>query len=123
MALHYTIDETQRLVTVVGQHGNEEDWKALLSRVFHDPRYRSGFAFLRDLRAETTVLDAASARRMMLAVSGFWTYLQPSRAAIVTSAEVPLDMAAHIFADRDALPVRVFTSYEQAREWLRHGMP
>lgn len=122
MALAYTIDAEQRLITISGEYSDADAWKALLSRVLHDPRCEPGFAFLRDLRGATAPVDAAMVVRIMEAVRGFWPYLQPSRAAILTPREFdPALLGAHALADTHHLPVRMFTSYDAAVEWLQAG--
>jgi hypothetical protein len=120
MPLAYTIDTEQRLITITGEYASAEAWKALLSRMLHDPRRESGFAFLRDLRLATTPVDAATVAQIIEAVKGFWPYLQPSRVAILTPSELdPAALAAHALADAHQLPMQMFTSYREAVAWLQ----
>jgi hypothetical protein len=122
--LDYTIDPEQRLITISGEYADAEAWKGLLSRVLHDPRHAPGFAFLRDLRRATTPVDAATVVRIIDAVRAFWPHLQPSRVAILTPRELdPAALAAHALADTHHLPMRMFTSYDAAAEWLAGGSP
>jgi hypothetical protein len=123
VALDYTIDPEQRVVTITGEYSDADAWKALLSRVLHDPRHGPGFAFLRDLRRATTPVDAATVVRIIDAVRAFWPHLQPSRVAILTARELdPAALAAHALADTHRLPIRMFTAYETALEWLLEGL-
>ena len=120
--MDYTIDPEQRLITISGEYSDAEAWKALLSRVLHDPRHAAGFAFLRDLRRATTPVDAATVVQVMDAVRAFWPYLQPLRVAILTSRELdPAALAAHALADIHRLPMRIFTSHQAAMAWLVGG--
>lgn len=122
MPLSYVIDPAEQLVTITGEYAGVEEWKDLLGRILHDPHRRSGFAFLRDLRGATTPVDVATVVDLMEAVRRFWPLLQPSRAAILTPREFdPPALAAHALADTHGLPLRMFTSYEAALEWLREG--
>jgi hypothetical protein len=122
LALAYTIDAEQRLITISGEYSDADAWKALLSRVLHDPRCEPGFRFLRDLRGATAPVDAARVVGILETVRSFWPYLQPSRAAILTPREFdPALLAAHALEDTHHLPVRMFTSYDAAVEWLQAG--
>jgi hypothetical protein len=122
MPLSYTIDPIIRLITISGEYANADEWQVLLGRILHDPRRRSGYAFLRDLRHATTPVDAAMVVLIMDTVRRFWPQLQASRAAIVTPREFDsAALAAHALADTHGLPIQMFTSYEAALEWLRQG--
>ena len=123
MPLSYTIDTTQQLITIVGEYAEAEEWKDLLGRILHDPRRKSGFAFLRDLRGAQHPVDAATVVAIVDVVRRFWPHLQPSRAAIVTALDFhPAALVAHALADAQPIPLQMFTSYEAAREWLREGL-
>ena len=120
MPLSYTVDPTQRLITISGEYADAEEWKALLARVLHDPRRDPGFNFLRDLRTATTPVDAATVVSLMEVVRRFWPLLQPSRAAVLTPLEFDsAAMAAYAIAEAEGMPMRVFSSYDDAVEWLR----
>ena len=120
--MDYTLDPEQRLVTITGEYADAEAWKALLSRVLHDPRHTPGFAYLRDLRGATAPVDAATVVRIIDAVRAFWPQLQPSRVAILTPRVMdPAALAAHALADTHHLPMQMFTSHEAAIEWLGGG--
>ena len=122
MPLNYVIDSTQNLITITGEYADANEWKSLLARVLHDPRLKPGCGFLRDLRASETPVDAATVVGIMDAVRRFWPLLQPARAAVLTPREFdPAAMAAHALADNEGLPLRMFTSYEAAVEWLMEG--
>lgn len=120
MPLAYLVDPDQRLVVISGEYSEAEEWEDLLGRVLDDPRRQPGFAFLRDLRGAIAPVDTATVIQIMAVVKKFWPFLQPSRAAILTSHDV--DAAALVavaVADEERLPFRVFTSYDDAIGWLR----
>lgn len=122
MALDYSVDPDDRLVTISGDYSNAEEWQALLARILADTRIRQGFAFLRDLRGASTPADAATVVRIMDVVRRLWPHLNPTRAAILTPR--PIDSAALVaqaLADAQHLPIEIFTSYEAAVEWLCSG--
>jgi|SRR5687767_2586479 hypothetical protein len=123
MPLTYTIDPTQKLITISGEYADAEEWKRVLSSILHDPRREPGFAFLRDLREATTPVDAATVVQIVEVVRRFWPHLQPSRAAIVTPLQFdPAALVAHALADAQHIALQMFTSYDAAREWLREGI-
>jgi hypothetical protein len=120
----YLIDSDQRLVVITGEYADEREWARLLGHIVSDPRRQPGFGFLRDLRDAVKPVDAAVVLNIMDVVRRFWSHLQPSRAAILTPDAI--DAAALVavaIADGEGLPLRVFTSYDEAVEWLRHGDP
>ena len=122
MSLAYAIDADARLIVITGEYADADGWRELLAAVLHDPRREPGFAFLRDLRQATTPVDAATVIGIMEAVRRFWPLLQPSRAAILTPREFDTAaLTAHAIADTDHLPIRMFTSYDAALEWLSGG--
>lgn len=122
MALSYTIDPTQRLITIIGEYAEAEEWKSLLARVLNDPQRQPGFAFLRDLRGATTPVSAGTVVGIMDVVRRFWPLLQPARVAILTPLEFDsAALTAHAIADAEHMPLKVFNSYDEAVEWLRHG--
>ena len=121
MTLTYTIDSGQRIITILGDYAGAEEWKALLSAVLHDSRYAPHFGFLRDLRAATTPVDAATVVGVMEALQAFWPLLQPSRMAVLTTREIDTAaLTAHAWADGADMPLKVFSSYQDAVEWLQH---
>ena len=120
MPLDYVVDSDQRLVVITGEYAAPSEWADLLSRVLDDPRREPGFAFLRDLRGATTPVDTATVIQIMAVVRSFWPHLQPSRAAILTPLEVDAAaLVAAAVADTEDLPFRVFTSYDEAIQWLQ----
>ena len=122
MALDYTLDREHRLVTITGDYSTPDAWAALLARIQRDTRLKPGFAFLRDLRAARTPVDAAAVVGIMDAVRRAWPLVQPSRGAILTPHTFDVNaLTAHALADSHGLPVRMFTNYEAAIEWLREG--
>jgi hypothetical protein len=122
MPLAYAIDEAQRLITITGEYAAADEWHELLSRILSDRRRKPGFAFLRDLREATTPVDAATVVGIIDVVKRFWPVLQPSRAAVLTPLKVdPAALVAHALADAQHIPLRTFTSHEEAMQWLEHG--
>jgi hypothetical protein len=120
--LDYILDADNRLVTITGDYGTAEEWLALLDRLQKDSRLTPGFAFLRDLRAARTLVDAATVVSIMDAVRRVWPLVQPSRGAILTPHNFDVAaLTAHALADSHGLPMRMFTSYDAAVEWLREG--
>jgi hypothetical protein len=124
MPLHYTIDTAQQLITITGEYADAAEWRVLLGQILSDPRRRTGFAFLRDLRGASTPVDAETVIGIIDVVRRFWPQLQPSRAAIVTSRELdPAAFVAHALADAQNMPLQAFTSYDDALQWLQAGIP
>jgi hypothetical protein len=120
MALSYTIDEAEQLVTITGDYSAPDEWRDLLGRILADPRRRPGFAFLRDLRDATHPVDAATVVGIISVVRQFWPHLRPARAAILTRHDIdPAAMVAHALADAENIPLQAFNSYDAAIEWLR----
>jgi hypothetical protein len=122
MPLTYIIDTTQRVITIVGEYAEADEWKALLARVLEDPRFGAGFGFMRDLRGATTPVSAETVVGIMDVVRRFWPLLQPTRAAVLTPREMDMAaMTAHAIADATDVPLKVFSSYDEAMEWLLAG--
>ena len=120
--LAYSISATERLVTITGQVGTIEDWRALLMSILHDPQLQPGFAFLRDRRGSVASVEGATIIGVVDAIRRFWPHIQPSRAAILVSeASDAGAAAAHALADAHGFCVRAFKSYDDAIEWLRQG--
>ena len=122
MALAYAIDPSKRLVVITGEYATQDDWRELLAAVLRDPEYQRGFSFLRDLRKATTPVDADTVARIVGVVRAAWGALGPERAAIVTPRDMQdAAMVAHALADDAQMPIRAFTSYEAALDWLGKG--
>ena len=122
MPLTYTIDPTQRVITILGEYADADEWKTLLARVLNDPRRQPGFGFLRDLRGASTPVSADTVVGIMEVVRRFWPLLQPARAAVLTPRDVDTAaLTAHAIADASDIPLRVFSVYENALEWLCRG--
>lgn len=120
MPLSYHIDTERRLVTITGEYADDTEWRALLRRIGDDPAHQPGFAFLRDLRSARHPVDASTVMRIVAVVREFWEELRVSRAAIVTprDRDAPA-VVAHALAQEQEIPLRAFTSYDAAIEWLR----
>ena len=122
MPLDYTVDSDHLLVTITGDYGTPDSWASLIKRIQRDPRLQPGFAFLRDLRASTTPIDAATVVGIMDAIRRAWPLVQPSRGAILTPHSYDVAaLTAHALADGQGLPIQMFTTYEAAIQWLREG--
>jgi hypothetical protein len=68
-------------------------------------------------------VGAGTVVRIIDAVRAFWPHLQPSRVAILTPCGLdPAALAAHALADTHDMPMRMFTAYETALEWLLEGL-
>jgi hypothetical protein len=120
MALSYSIDEAEQLVTITGEYSAASEWHDLLGRILADPRRRPGFAFLRDLREATRPVDAATVVGIISVVRQFWPHLRPTRAAILTRNDIDsAAMVAHALADAENLPLQAFNSHDAAMAWLR----
>ena len=120
--LDYLIDPEERLVTIVGEYGDAEEWKALLTHILHDPLLKPGFAFLRDRRGAPTPVDPDVIVAVMDAIRRFWPHIQPSRTAILITPHCDsIRLAAYSLAESCGLSVRTFTSYIDARDWLLEG--
>ena len=123
MPLLYTIDPQLHLVTITGEYAAADEWHDLLARILADPRRKAGMAFLRDLRGATTPVDVETVVGIIRVVRRFWPELQPSRAAVLTPLVIdPAALVAHALADAGHIPLRTFTSYEEALDWLRDGI-
>jgi hypothetical protein len=120
--LSHQIDEDRRLVTITGDYAEPSEWQLLLERVRSDPRLRRGFGFLRDLRQSSHPVDVKAVMGIIAVVRQMWTPLGVRRAAMVTrpGIDVPASVA-HALAEDQNMPLRAFTSYEDAIEWLDAG--
>lgn len=119
VALAYTVDPAHRLVTITGEYANAADWLKLAGKVLRDKRVKAGFAFLRDLRGAKKVPDASVVVAAFQVVQRFWPSVTPLKAAILTdSDDNSAVLVAQALADSHNLPIRVFTTYEEAVEWL-----
>jgi hypothetical protein len=120
MPLSYSIDTAQSIVTITGDYAEPEEWRVLLTKVSADPRYQRGSDFLRDLRTSEHPVSAQSVMGIIAVVREFWQQLGVHRAAIVTRPGIDFPaVVAQALADEEALPLRVFTSYDDAKRWLR----
>lgn len=119
MALSYRIDPAQRIVTITGDYAEATEWRTLLAAVAADPAYGPGFSFIRDLRASTHPVSAEAVIGIIAVVRAFWPLLGARRAAIVTRPGIDdAALVAHALADDEHIPLRAFTSYDDAAAWL-----
>ena len=122
VALRYTIDTSQHLVTITGEYSGPAAWEALLTRILNDPERKPGFAYLRDLRGAMTPVDAATVVSVIEVVRSFWSRLEPSRFAVLSSRErESVAFVAHAVADAQGIPLQTFDSYEEAMSWLKES--
>ena len=121
MPLAYAIDVEQQLVTITGEYADAREWHELLARILTDPRRKAGMGFLRDLRGATKPVDAETVVGIIAVVRRFWPELQPRRAAVLTPLQIDTAaLVAHAVADAEHIPLRTFTSYDEAMAWLRN---
>jgi hypothetical protein len=122
MPLTYAIDAELGLVTIRGEYAAAGEWHEMLARLLADPRRKAGMGFLRDLRDATKPVDVETVVGIIRVVRRFWPQLQPSRAAVLTPLVIdPAALVAHGLADAQHIPLRTFTSYDEALSWLREG--
>ena len=119
MALTYRIDPDERIVTITGDYAEPAEWRTLLGAVATDARYRRGFSFIRDLRTSEHPVNAEAVVGIIKVVRDYWHKLGAHRAAIVTrpGVDVPAVMAEAL-AEDEHLPLRAFTSFDDAVRWL-----
>lgn len=122
MALSYRIDAAQQLVIITGDYAEPDEWRHLLSSIVADPAYRRGSSFVRDLRQSTHPVDAAAVMGIIAVVREFWPKLGTHRAVMVTrhGLDVPAVIAEALATDQ-RMPLRAFTSYQEAIEWVTEG--
>ena len=119
MTLTYRIDVEQGLVTISGDYAAPDEWRALLNDVKRDPLCRPGFAFLRDLRRSAHPVTPETVVGIIAVVRELWSQLGVRRAAMVTRPGIDIPaMVAHALAEVEQIPLRVFTSYDEALQWL-----
>src|SRR3712207_5877153 len=119
MSLTYSIDPSRRLVTILGEYADADEWRAVLTALLRDPDFQRGFGFVRDLRDARNPVDVETVMRIIRVVRDIWPVLGPSRAAIVTPREMDsAAVVAHALAQDHNLPLRAFTSYDAALDWV-----
>lgn len=120
MPLAYRIDGD--IVTISGDYAEPGQWRSLLAAVAGDPGYRPGSCFVRDLRGSAHPVSVEAVMGIIDVVRQFWEPLNVRRAAIVTGpVESDPAVIAHALADADDIPLRTFTTYDDALAWLREG--
>ena len=119
MPLSYRIDRDRRVVTITGDYAEPAEWRVLLAGLAADPNLTPGCGFLRDLRASAHPVSAEAVVGIIAVVRQFWNVLGVRRAAIVTRRGIdPPAMVAHALAEDEQLPLRTFSSYDDALAWL-----
>jgi len=120
MPLAYRIDPDAGIVTITGDYAEPSEWKVLLGTIVRDPGYRPGFSFIRDLRKAAHPVSAEAVRSIIALVREYWPVLGAWRAAVVTGRRAEdLAFIAHALAEDQGLPLRAFTTYEEAVAWVR----
>jgi hypothetical protein len=120
--LTHHIDTETGIVTITGDYAEPHEWRALLTAVAADPSFRRGLAFVRDLRASTNPVDPRTVVGIMTVVRAFWSQLGVRRAAIVTRPGIDVAaMVADALAQDAQMPLRAFTSHDDAMAWLAEG--
>jgi hypothetical protein len=124
MPLTYRIEPGQGIVTITGDYADAGEWRMLLDAVSRDPNYRRGSSFIRDLRESIHPVSAATVVAIVGVVREFWGVLGVHRAAIVTRQRIDTPaVVAHALADDERIPLRTFTSYDDAITWVQEGRP
>jgi hypothetical protein len=119
MSLEYRVDAERRLVVISGEFGAPREWLTLVGRLLKDRRVNAGHAFLRDLRGVNQTHSASTVLAVFYVVQRFWPNFKPSRGAIVTDERNHYaGQVAQALADTNQLPIRLFTSYDDAVRWL-----
>ena len=122
MPLTYAINAESGVVTITGEYASSSEWHELLARLLTDPHRKAGMGFLRDLRGATKPVDVETVLGIIRVVRRFWAELEPSRAAVVTPLVIdPAALVADALANAQNIPLRTFTSYDEALSWLREG--
>jgi hypothetical protein len=122
MPLAYRIDPAQEVVTITGDYADAAGWRVLLNAVAHDPDYRRGFNFIRDLRDSVHPVSSATVVGIIAVVRQYWDTLGATRAAIVTRPGIDYPaVVAEALADEEHIALRAFTSYDDAVNWLKEG--
>ena len=119
--IDYTIDPAQELIVITGNYGTPEQWVELLGRLLADPRRQPGFGILRDLRGASKNADVQMIVGIIEVVRRMWPQLQASRAAVVTTEAIDTAAVSQVLAAERQIPLRAFTSYAAAVDWLRDG--
>ena len=120
VALTYTIDPASRIVVITGEYSDRGQWEELASRLFADPAFGPGYAFLRDLRNARVTATDTNILEVFDLVRKVWPRIQATRAAIVTRRDDATSaMMTQALADGEHLPIRAFDSLDLAMEWLR----
>ena len=122
MALAYRLDPAGQLVIITGDYAEPDEWRKLLTNVADDPNYRRGSSFIRDLRTSQHPVDAQAVIGIIAVVREFWPRLGTHRAAMVTRQVIDVPAAiAEALASDERMPLRAFTSYDEALEWVNRG--
>jgi hypothetical protein len=117
--LAYRIDPAARIVTITGDYAEAAEWRRLLTALMDEKSFGPGFSFIRDLRTSEHPVSAETVVAIIAVVREFWDRLGAHRAAIVTRPGIDNPaMVAHALADHEHIPLRAFTSYEDAVAWL-----
>ena len=119
--IDYAIDPGQKLIVITGDYATPEQWMELLGRLRADPQRQPGFAVLRDLRGARENADVQAIVGIIDVIRRMWPHLQLSRAAVVTTDAIDTAAASQVLAAEQQIPLRAFTSYQSAVEWLRDG--
>jgi hypothetical protein len=110
------------MVTITGDYAQAAEWRMLLGAIARDPDYPGGYSFLRDVRWSDHPVTPAAVMDVITVVSEFWRPLRAHRAAVLTRPGIdPAALVAHALAEDKQLPLRAFTSYEEAVAWLGGG--
>lgn len=122
VALSYDIQAARQLVVISGDYAEPDEWRVVLTRIADDPAYRAGSSFIRDLRHAEHPVSAQVVMGIIAVVREFWPRLGTHRAAMVTRHRIDVPaVVAEALASDEQMPLRAFTSYEDAIRWVSEG--
>ena len=117
--LAYSVDPLRRVVTITGEFTSPSEWVTLAMQLKREAGVNGQFAFIRDLRGVQRTHPPATVLAVFRIVQGFWPTFGPRKGAIVTDpGNLHAPQVAQALADAENLPIRLFTDYDEAVEWI-----
>ncbi len=124
MPLSYSIDVTTEVVTFhYVSDPPFSEWASTMDAVLRDSAFRHGYGFLLDRSQITTAAETEYIRRIVEYVRAHEHQLSSSRVAVLVQGVAPYGMArmAQILLDQTKSDPQVFSSRDEALEWLSSG--